>query len=96
MQSQQISDGYHALLEVSDGIIQFDDALADDGDMGTELRNALSKTDRDKEQIKYVRQLLKDVNDKALALVNKAALNLITVGRHIKSLIDDLASPTTN
>ncbi|HAE21662.1 MAG TPA: hypothetical protein DCG47_04970 [Spirochaetaceae bacterium] len=90
IQSQQLSDGYHALLEVSEGILQFDDGLADDGDMGTRLRSAMMKCDRDKEQIKFVRQLLKDVNDKALALVNKAAINLINVGRHIKSMIDDL------
>ncbi len=91
--SQQLSDGYHALIEVSDAILQFDDALADDGDLGIRLRNALNKSDRDKEQVKYVRQLLKDVNDKALALVNKAAINLIAVGRHIKGMIDDLAKP---
>ena len=93
VQSQQISDAYHALLEVSEGIIQFDDGLADDGDMGTKLRNVLQKADRDKDAIKYVRQLLKDVNDKALALINKSALNLITVGRHLKSLIEDQAKP---
>jgi len=93
IQSQQLSDGYHALLEVSEQIIQFDDGLADDGDMGTKLRNVLAKADRDKEALKYVRQLLKDVNDKALGLVNKAALNMITVGRHMKSLIDDISKP---
>lgn len=91
--SQQISDGYHALLEVSDGIIQFDDALADDGDMGTRLRTTLAKSERDKEQVKYLRQLLTDTNDRAVSLVNKAALNLIGIGRHIKSMIDDLGKP---
>lgn len=91
--SQQLSDGYHALLEVSESIIQFDDALADDGDIGIKLRNTLQKSDRDKEAIKYVRQNLKDVNDKALSFINKAAINMITVGRHFKSLIDDLNKP---
>ncbi len=91
--SQQISDGYHALLEVSDGIIQFDEALGDDGDTGTRIRTTLAKSERDKDQLKYLRQLLTDSNDRALALVNKAALNLIGVGRHMKSLIDDLGKP---
>ncbi|MBU0928486.1 MAG: hypothetical protein KKA67_12110 [Spirochaetes bacterium] len=93
VQSQQLSDGYHALLEVSEAIIQFDDGLGDDGDMGLKLRNVLQKADRDKDAVKYLRQLLKDVNDKALGLINKAALNMITVGRHLKSLIDDEAKP---
>ncbi|HPE89162.1 MAG TPA: DUF5312 family protein [Spirochaetia bacterium] len=93
VQSQQMSDGYHALLEVSEAILQFDDSLADDGELGNKLRNVLGKADRDKDALKYVRQILKDVNEKALALVNKAALNLITVGRHLKALIDDLGKP---
>ncbi|PKL07925.1 MAG: hypothetical protein CVV51_11620 [Spirochaetae bacterium HGW-Spirochaetae-7] len=93
VQSQQISDGYHALLEVSEQIIEFDDDLADDGDVGIKLRNAMLKSDRDKDSIKYLRQALKDVNDKALSLVNKSALNLITVGRHLKALIEDLVKP---
>jgi hypothetical protein len=90
VQSQQMSDGYHALLEVSEQIMQFDDSLADDGELGMKLRNALGKADRDKENIKFVRQLLKEVNEKALTYINKSAINLIGVGRHIKSLIDDI------
>ena len=70
-----------------------DDELADDGDMGARLRSALMKSDRDKEQLKYVRQLLKDVNEKALTLVNKAATNLIGIGRHLRGMIEDLAKP---
>lgn len=93
IQSQQLSDGYHGLLEVSEQIIQFDDSLADDGDLGARMRNALMRADREKEYIKFVRQLLKDINDKALTLVNTSALSLITVGRLLKALIDDLAKP---
>jgi len=93
VQSQQISDAYHALLEVSEAIIQFDDGLADDGEMGVKLRNVLQKADRDKEAIKFIRQLLKAVNETAMGLINKSALNLITVGRHLKSLIDDIGKP---
>lgn len=93
IQSQQLSDGYHGLLEVSEQIIQFDDSLADDGEIGSRMRNALMRADREKEYVKFVRQLLKDINDKALALVNSSALSLITVGRLLKALIDDLAKP---
>ncbi len=50
VQSQQLSDSYHALLEVSADIIAFDESLADDGEMGGRLRAALAKADRDKEQ----------------------------------------------
>ena len=87
--SQQLSDAYHALLEVSDQLLAFDDSVADDAEVGQKLRNVLAKADRDKEALKYLRQLLKETNDKALALINRAAINLVAVGRHLKSLIDD-------
>jgi len=88
--SQQLSDAYHALLDLSDEIIKFDDALAEDGELGMKIRTVLAKSDRDKEQLKYLRNLLKDTNDKASGLVNKSALNLISVGKHLKGLIEDL------
>ena len=91
--SQQLSDAYHALLELSDEIIRFDDSLGDDGDLGNKLRTVLAKSDRDKEQLKYLRNLLKDTNDKASGMVNRSALNLISVGKHLKSLIEDLSRP---
>ena len=91
VQSQQLSDSYHALLEVSTDILAFDDSLADEAEMGSRLRAALLKSDRDKDQLKYLRTMLKDVNDRAVGLVTKSAINLIQVGRQIKSLIEDQA-----
>lgn len=91
--SQQLSDAYHTLMDLSDEIIKFDDALADDGEIGAKIRTALAKSDRDKEHLKYLRNLLKDTNDTASRIVNSSALNLISVGKHIKSLIEDIARP---
>ena len=51
------------------------------------------KSDRDKEQVKYLRTMLKDVNEKAAAYVNRSGTNLIMIGRHFKSLIDDHDRP---
>ncbi|MEI6385257.1 MAG: DUF5312 family protein [Spirochaetota bacterium] len=89
VQSQQLSDAYHALMEVSTKLLAFDDSLADDAEMGAKLRQALAKSDRDKEQLKYLRTMLKDVNDQAVAFVTRAMVNLIQVGRQFKSLLED-------
>lgn len=91
--SQQLSDSYHALLDLSDEIIRFDETLADDGELGIKIRTVLAKSDRDKEQIKYLRTLLRDTNVKATSMVNRSALNLISVGKHLKALIEDLSKP---
>jgi hypothetical protein len=91
--SQQLSDSYHAIMEVADQILKFDESLADEGELGTKMRSALAKADRDKEAMKYVRAMLKDANDKAAGMINKSAVNLIGMGRHLKALIEDQAKP---
>jgi len=93
LQSQQLSDCYHAILDVADRILQFDEELADDGEVGSRLRMALAKADRDKDALKYLRTTLKETNDKATAMVSRAAMNLIGIGRQLKALIEDLSKP---
>jgi len=85
----ELSDAYHGLLEVSDALLSFDDSLGDDTEIGARMRSALAKSERDKDAVKYLRQILKESNDKALAMLNKAALNLIAIGRQYRSLIED-------
>jgi hypothetical protein len=93
LQSQQLSECYHAIMDVSDKILQFDEELADEGELGTRMRSALAKADRDKDAMKYLRGSLKETNDKATAMISRAAVNLIGIGRQLKSLIEDLAKP---
>jgi Family of unknown function (DUF5312) len=93
LQSQQLSDCYHAILEVSAKIVEFDEGLADEGEIGTRMRSALAKVERDKEAGKYLRGTLKEINDKATTLISRGAVNLIGLGRQIKSLIEDLTKP---
>lgn len=93
IQSQQLSDNYHSLLETADQIVEFDESLADEGEIGTKLRNSLAKADRDKDAQKYLRNLLKDVNDRATNMVTKSAIGLIATGRILKSLAEDLDKP---
>jgi hypothetical protein len=93
LQSQQLSDCYHAILDVSEKILVFDDELADEGELGTRMRSALAKADRDKDAMKYLRGALKEINDKATAMISRAAVNLIGIGRQLKSLIEDLQRP---
>jgi hypothetical protein len=93
LQSQQLSDCYHALLDISEKILKFDEELADDGELGTRIRTALAKADRDKDALKYLRGALKETNDKATAMITRAAVSLIGIGRQIKGLIEDLQKP---
>lgn len=65
--SQHLSDAYHAVMDVSSTLIQFDERLFDEGDKGITLKNLTYKSDQDKNSITILRKLLKETNDSACA-----------------------------
>ncbi|MDR1178101.1 MAG: DUF5312 domain-containing protein, partial [Spirochaetaceae bacterium] len=87
--SQQMSEGFHSLMTVSEEILAFDEKLGEDGENGSRLKAAMVKVDRDKGQAKYVRIILKAVNEEACQMITKAAQALIVVGKHLKSALED-------
>jgi hypothetical protein len=89
MSSQSLSDSFHSLMTASESLLEFDESLADDGEMGARIRTTLAKSDRDKDQVKYLRNLLRDANNSAISIVNQSASALISMGRTMKSLIED-------
>jgi hypothetical protein len=87
--SQQLSDGYHEIMAVSEEILSFDEALADNGENGSRLKASLVKADRDKGQAKYVGIILKSVNGEAQQMINRSANALIVIGRNFKNILED-------
>jgi len=87
--SQQMSDSFHDLSEMTEKLAAFDQRLSDDGEDGSRLRVCLGKVDRDKGQAKYIRIILKDVNNNAQRMINGAAQDFISIGRNLKSLLED-------
>lgn len=91
VQSQQVSDAYHGVLSVSEGIVKLDESLAEEGELGQKLRRASGRVvDRDPATQKPLREMLKQVNDEAQRLVSEAAQNLIVIGKTLKVLIEDI------
>ena len=87
--SQQLSESFHQLLAISDAILAFDDSLSEDGERGRLVKSATHKSDRDKSMVKVLRQHLKDINNYAFGIIKDAAQNLISVAKHLKSVLDD-------
>ncbi len=89
--SQQLSDSYYAVMNIAQQIVDFDDSLAEEGELGIKLKKAGGRVvERDSASAKQLRQALAVVNETALKMVNETATNLITMGKVIKLLIDDL------
>ena len=87
--SQQLSESFHHLLEISDELLQFDDSLSDEGEIGAKIKNLVPKADRDPNSMSVLKQQIKDVNEKAQLLLKSSAQNLITVAKNLKQCLED-------
>jgi hypothetical protein len=89
--SQQLSEAFHNLMTAADELVKFDESLSEEGQRGISLKNTLIKVDRDKSNVKFLRQQLKEINDFAFKLIQDSSSNLILMGRHLKTVLEDLA-----
>lgn len=87
--SQQLSESFHHLLELSDQLLQFDETLAEEGEMGSKLKTLMGKADRDPNSMSVLKKLIKECNDKASLIIKNSAQNLIIVAKNLKLCIDD-------
>ncbi|MDR1930278.1 MAG: DUF5312 domain-containing protein [Treponema sp.] len=88
--AQSMSDAFHGIMGLIDKISALDDALGEKGEHGSRLKQALIKVDRDKGQGRYIRLILKTVNNSAQEMINAAASGLITIGKNFKVLLEDM------
>jgi hypothetical protein len=88
--AQPMSDAYHEVIGLFDKISAFDETLSDKGEHGARLKQCMLKVDRDRGQGKYIRIILKTVNNNAQRMINSASTSFITIGRNFKSLLEDM------
>lgn len=90
MSSQQVSDAFHEVMNASENVVAFDDSVGEEGELGMKLRKASGKVvDKDQQSVKALRDILATVNERASTLINEATNNLVTIAKHLKSLIED-------
>ena len=91
--SQAFSEAFHRLMEINEEIGRLDESLGSDQEPGSTMGNLLARSDRDRRALPLLRQHLKEVNESARLLVERAGPHLINFGRMLKQLIEDLARP---
>lgn len=89
----EMSNQYHALLEISDSITEFDEKMAEEGEIGIKIKTLLPRTERDKEANNIIRTILGDANSMAKDYLVAAARNMIGFAKTLKSLIEDYSKP---
>jgi hypothetical protein len=88
--SLQMSEGFHGALDVLPAIEELDETLSEKGSNGPRLRGALLRVDRDRTQIRYIGSIIDGIDEEALEIVKTAVSHIITVGKHMKALSDDI------
>jgi hypothetical protein len=88
--SLQMSEAFHAILDVLPKAGSLDETLSEKGSNGPRLRGALLRIDRDRTQARYINSILAELDDEALVIIRAAVKELITVGKYVKALSDDI------
>ncbi|MFQ3619336.1 MAG: DUF5312 family protein [Spirochaetales bacterium] len=89
--SQQLSESFHALVELSDELIRFDDGCADEGEYGQKIRKVINRVERDPGAMKVLRDTIKFLNDRIARILSESGRQMIVFGKNLKNLIDDYA-----
>lgn len=91
--SSPFSESYNSLLATSDLITQFDNQLAEDAPIGMKIKTLLPKTERDNGAKNIINRLVSDANESACSFITDTTTNLVTIGKIIKSLVEDIEKP---
>jgi len=88
--SKEMSEALHQLLTLPGQITNLDEMLSDDGSDGSRLKAAFLRVDRDHTQARYINSIVDNINETALEYINSAAHHFAIIGKHLKSLAEDV------
>jgi hypothetical protein len=89
LMSQQLSESFHTVMEISDRLIKFDESLSDEGERGLRMKQYMGRSNKDKNAMVSLRKVLKEVNEEAVGYIQLTAQNLIVIGKSLKQVLED-------
>ena len=91
--SNQMSEAFHQLLNVSEKIGRFDADLAEDGELGRRLKTIALRADRDRKALVQLRSALQQVNDEARTMIGDSVQHFVSIARVLKLAHEDIGKP---
>ena len=91
--SNQMSEAFHQLLNVSEKINRFDEDLAEDGELGLRLKTLAMKAEKDRKALIQLRSGLQQVNDEARMMIGDAVQHFVSIARVLKLAHEDIGKP---
>lgn len=87
--SAVFSGNYHALIELSGKIKEFDESLDEMAPLGSKLKTLFLRQEHDREARSQLGTNLKDVNRVAMTLLYAGMQSLLAIGKSLKMLLED-------
>ncbi|MEM5947400.1 DUF5312 family protein [Spirochaetia bacterium 38H-sp] len=87
--SQQLSEAYYRVMDISQEVVALDESLGEEGERGTKIKHYLNRVSKEPAAKRFLRQYLDEINEKVRQIIIETAQNLIAIGKILKSLIED-------
>jgi hypothetical protein len=87
--SREMSEAFHGLKEMCDGIVALDETLDEKGRNGPRLRAALVRVDHDRSQARYINAIVAGINNEAQEYLITAAERFTVIENHMKQVVED-------
>jgi len=91
--SNQMSEAFHQLLNVSEKIAKFDEDLAEEGELGLRLKTMALRADKDRKALVQLRSALQQVNDEARMMIGDSVQHFVSLARVLKLAHEDIGKP---
>ena len=92
--SKALSDSMDELVSLSEKIVDFDQSLASDEEVGMKLNTYMKRMTAEAKYKTDVKRILFDVNNKAVLLGQESYRNLVKVAQGLKDFLPDLEDNT--
>ncbi len=87
------SDSFHAIMQISAKVIEFDEKLSEVSDIGVRFRTLMSRMDREKEARRQLIKLLDNVNKEAFEIMKFFIKHIIVIANNLKNILADYDKP---
>jgi len=91
--SKEMSDALEELIAVSDRILEFDQSLAADEDIGAKMNTFLKRMTSDPRYKGEVKKLLHEINSQVIVMAQDTYRNLTKIAQKLAELLPEFVEP---
>lgn len=94
--TQEYSNSYHAVMQLSTKVVEFDDQFKPGSDISVKFRTLLSRMEREKEAGRQLQKMLDSANEMAFKIISMTVKHLVVIGNNFKDVIEDHEKTTSD